>query len=132
VTPGPIPNPVVTASSADGTAPEGVWESRTPPNIEQQRAGPRTRRCGAPPRSAHPWLLAAGLRPRHHDRVRPPRPTPAEPGPEHPHTRIPPHGGVNPRPGRIAPSPPSVPVVGAILPARRGLGVDRGARRGQT
>lgn len=32
-TPGPIPNPVVTASSADGTAPEGVWESRTPPNI---------------------------------------------------------------------------------------------------
>ena len=32
-TPGPIPNPVVTASSADGTALERVWESRTPPNI---------------------------------------------------------------------------------------------------
>jgi hypothetical protein len=32
-TPGPIPNPVVTASSADGTALARVWESRTPPNI---------------------------------------------------------------------------------------------------
>ena len=34
VTPGPIPNPVVTASSADGTALERVWESRSLPNID--------------------------------------------------------------------------------------------------
>ncbi len=31
-TPGPIPNPEVKPSSADGTAPEREWESRTPPN----------------------------------------------------------------------------------------------------
>src|SRR5262245_63082271 len=32
-TPGPIPNPEAKPSSADGTAPERVWESRTPPDI---------------------------------------------------------------------------------------------------
>jgi hypothetical protein len=32
-TPGPIPNPEVKPSSADGTAPGTVWESRTPPDI---------------------------------------------------------------------------------------------------
>src|SRR3954465_4050873 len=32
-TPGLIPNPEVKPSSADGTAPETVWESRTPPDI---------------------------------------------------------------------------------------------------
>ena len=32
-TPGPIPNPEVKPASADGTAPERWWESRTPPNI---------------------------------------------------------------------------------------------------
>jgi hypothetical protein len=31
-TPGPIPNPEVKPFSADGTAPETVWESRTPPD----------------------------------------------------------------------------------------------------
>ena len=31
-TPGPIPNPEAKPSSADGTAPERVWESRTPPD----------------------------------------------------------------------------------------------------
>jgi hypothetical protein len=31
-TPGPIPNPEVKPTSADGTAPETVWESRTPPD----------------------------------------------------------------------------------------------------
>ena len=32
-TPGPIPNPEVKPFSADGTAWETVWESRTPPDI---------------------------------------------------------------------------------------------------
>src|SRR5262249_53235155 len=38
-TPGPIPNPEVKPFSADGTALETVWESRTPPdiNIYQER-----------------------------------------------------------------------------------------------
>jgi hypothetical protein len=31
-TPGYIPNPEVKLSSADGTAPGTVWESRTPPD----------------------------------------------------------------------------------------------------
>ena len=31
-TPGPIPNPEAKPSSADGTAPDRVWESRTPPD----------------------------------------------------------------------------------------------------
>ena len=31
-TPGPIPNPEVKPFSADGTAWETVWESRTPPD----------------------------------------------------------------------------------------------------
>jgi hypothetical protein len=37
-TPGPIPNPVVKPFSADGTALETVWESRTPPDtyIDQE------------------------------------------------------------------------------------------------
>jgi hypothetical protein len=33
VTPVPVPNTVVKASSADGTAPEKEWESRTLPEI---------------------------------------------------------------------------------------------------
>jgi hypothetical protein len=32
-TPGPIPNPEVKPASAHGTAPDRMWESRTPPNI---------------------------------------------------------------------------------------------------
>ena len=34
VTPDPIPNSEVKPSSADGTARETVWESRTPPGIK--------------------------------------------------------------------------------------------------
>ena len=33
-TPGPIPNPEVKPFSADGTATERLWESRTPPDIQ--------------------------------------------------------------------------------------------------
>ncbi len=41
-TPGLIPNPVVKPSSADGTARETVWESRTPPEQQPpERARPR-------------------------------------------------------------------------------------------
>src|SRR5437867_8802145 len=40
-TPGPIPNPEVKPSSADGTALETGWESRSPPDIFEE--GPRTR-----------------------------------------------------------------------------------------
>ncbi len=36
-TPGPIPNPEAKPTSADGTALEGVWESRTPPPAIQLR-----------------------------------------------------------------------------------------------
>ena len=37
-TPGPIPNPEAKPSSADGTALDRVWESRTPPNTTSQNA----------------------------------------------------------------------------------------------
>ena len=40
-TPGPIPNPEAKTHSADGTAPERVWESRTPPDNHYNR-GPTT------------------------------------------------------------------------------------------
>ena len=36
-TPGPIPNPEVKPASANGTAPDRMWESRTPPNIISRR-----------------------------------------------------------------------------------------------
>src|SRR6478609_8272740 len=39
-TPGPIPNPEVKPFSADGTATERLWESRTPPDILSNRATP--------------------------------------------------------------------------------------------
>src|SRR5437588_12154077 len=39
-TPGPIPNPEAKPSSADGTAPARVWESRTPPDNHPSRATP--------------------------------------------------------------------------------------------
>src|SRR5438128_11528018 len=39
-TPGPIPNPEAKLSSADGTAPARVWESRTPPDIPAGKATP--------------------------------------------------------------------------------------------
>jgi hypothetical protein len=44
-TPGPIPNPEVKPASADGTAPERWWESRTPPNILSNRGHPRGGLC---------------------------------------------------------------------------------------
>ncbi|SRR5712691_8724067 len=37
-TPGPIPNPEVKPSSADGTALETGWESRSPPRLLRTRA----------------------------------------------------------------------------------------------
>src|ERR1700743_3234101 len=40
-TPGPIPNPEVKPTSADGTAPGTVWESRTPPDNHTEKAHPR-------------------------------------------------------------------------------------------
>src|SRR6266511_5329900 len=40
-TPGPIPNPEVKPSSADGTALETGWESRSPPRLFAQRAALR-------------------------------------------------------------------------------------------
>jgi hypothetical protein len=39
-TPGPIPNPEVKPFSADGTALETVWESRTPPDIHIDQESP--------------------------------------------------------------------------------------------
>src|SRR2546423_638403 len=39
-TPGPIPNPEAKPSSADGTAPDRMWESRTPPTPNQLAARP--------------------------------------------------------------------------------------------
>jgi hypothetical protein len=35
-----IPNPAAKPTSADGTAPETVWESRTPPNKTSQKPPP--------------------------------------------------------------------------------------------
>src|SRR6478735_7333446 len=40
-TPGPIPNPEVKPFSADGTATERLWESRTPPDIHSVEATAR-------------------------------------------------------------------------------------------
>ena len=40
-TPGPIPNPEVKPFSADGTATERLWESRTPPDIHFRRGHPQ-------------------------------------------------------------------------------------------
>ncbi len=39
-TPGPIPNPEAKTHSADGTAPERVWESRTPPDNHYRQEAP--------------------------------------------------------------------------------------------
>ena len=40
-TPGPIPNPEAKPLSADGTARETVWESRSPPDTHSQKGPPR-------------------------------------------------------------------------------------------
>ena len=45
-TPGPIPNPEVKPFSADGTAWETVWESRTPPDMTIEGGGPAVYRRG--------------------------------------------------------------------------------------
>jgi hypothetical protein len=76
-TPGPIPNPEVKPFSADGTAPETVWESRTPPSTNTKwglllnfrsrphflSCGPagaqtpgRETRCDAPPCRQKSWV----------------------------------------------------------------------------
>src|SRR3712207_7504957 len=54
-TPGLIPNPEAKPLSADGTAPETEWESRTPPN-NPFRTGVSARPAPTPVRScpAHP------------------------------------------------------------------------------
>jgi hypothetical protein len=44
-TPGPIPNPEAKPSSANGTALDRVWESRTPPNTVSRKG---TRHHGSP------------------------------------------------------------------------------------
>ena len=44
-TPGPIPNPEVKPASADGTATERLWESRTPPNTLHQQRPPHGGLC---------------------------------------------------------------------------------------
>src|SRR3954453_20261362 len=41
-TPGTIPNPEVKPASANGTAPERMWESRTPPNNNSPDGGHHT------------------------------------------------------------------------------------------
>ena len=48
-TPGPIPNPEVKPSSADGTARGSVWESRKPPDHTPSPAGTREPHQGPPP-----------------------------------------------------------------------------------
>ena len=64
-TPGPIPNPEAKTHSADGTAFERMWESRTPPDNTKNRSRPHTTRCGAslhlttkPPPAQAPFLAA--------------------------------------------------------------------------
>src|SRR5437763_14254323 len=42
-TPGPVPNPEAKPSSADGTAPARVWESKTPPAHTQHERPPHKR-----------------------------------------------------------------------------------------
>ena len=44
-TPGPIPNPEVKPTHADGTAPDREWESRTPPDFNLK---PRNRFSAVP------------------------------------------------------------------------------------
>src|SRR3954465_6795717 len=74
-TPGPIPNPEAKPLSADGTAPETGWESRTPPDnhyrtgVRATRSDPRSRVSG--PFSTAGRLLVSAPRseevPRRHD-----------------------------------------------------------------
>ena len=80
-TPGPIPNPEVKPSSADGTAREAGWESRSPPRLftkRRHRAALRRirgriwRRCRV--------RVPAGsgkMRPVEDNQARPGRPTPS-------------------------------------------------------
>src|SRR6185312_8669528 len=47
-TPGPIPNPEAKTHSADGTAFERMWESRTPPDNTKTGRGPTPHGAGPP------------------------------------------------------------------------------------
>src|SRR3954451_15882856 len=63
-TPGPIPNPEAKPLSADGTAPETGWESRTPPDNHsptgpQQPPGPCRHFQGSWPVSRGPPTTSA-------------------------------------------------------------------------
>jgi hypothetical protein len=53
-TPGPIPNPEAKTHSADGTAPERVWESRTPPDNTSQAEAPHHQVRGLTPLTPQP------------------------------------------------------------------------------
>lgn len=65
-TPGPIPNPEVKPSSADGTARGSVWESRRPPDhTHHPRRGP-----GTPPRAPTPCGGTTIQQPHQHTRQR--------------------------------------------------------------
>ena len=69
-TPGPIPNPEVKPASANGTATDRLWESRTPPNIYFRKGSPH----GDPFRHVRAFLehSSTGYRTRFHpqDRLR--------------------------------------------------------------
>ena len=70
-TPGPIPNPEAKPSSADGTAPETVWESRTPPDNHHTIGGhpvPGGLRSSCLPTTRHRATRQVGCR-RRRDRV---------------------------------------------------------------
>ena len=58
-TPGPIPNPEAKTHSADGTAPERVWESRTPPDNHYRQEAPPHGGASSPlttkPHPQHRW-----------------------------------------------------------------------------
>ncbi len=83
-TPGPIPNPEVKPSSADGTARGSVWESRRPPDhTHHPRRGP-----GTPPRAPTPCGGTTIQQPHQHQTphqttgtTRQPGSRPAEPPP---------------------------------------------------
>src|SRR3954447_3934052 len=68
-TPGPIPNPEVKPASANGTAPDRMWESRTPPNNLREKGSPqwwpllcicRAFRAGIRAAWVLPWTQVAG------------------------------------------------------------------------
>ncbi len=81
-TPGPIPNPEVKPSSADGTARGSVWESRKPPDHTPSPAGTRNPRQGAPkPCGGQPFNNHTSTR--HPTRQPGSRPAGPHPRPDH-------------------------------------------------